>query len=225
MKRCYLIHRLPDSVGQMPLTGEFHPETLTAPWNGLAEADIAAYPWDENGYRPPCKARVGWNRQGIHVLMYAREQRLRTQVHEHGGMVCTDSCMEFFLQPFPESTAVYLNAECTAYPAVLVGIGTNRHDRTVLSSLPEGFAPQASTHAGAWWAVSYTLSNAWLASVFGRAPAAGQIMRGNFYICGDETEYPHFGMWQGFDPLVIPRPDFHQPTLFGELTLAGGDAE
>lgn len=32
-------------------------------------------------------------------------------------------------------------------------------------------------------------------------------------------------MWQKFDPLVIPRPDFHQSALFGELALAGGDAE
>lgn len=225
MKQTYPIRRLPDSAGQMPLTGEFHPETLCAPWSGLAEADIAAYPWDDNGYRPSCKARVGWNRHGIHVLMYALEQRLRTQVRECGGPVCTDSCMEFFLQPFPEGSAFYLNMECTAFPAVLVGIGTNRHDRVVLTSLPEGFMPQASTHAGAWWAVSYTLPAAWLTKVFARPLVAGQIMRGNFYICGDKTEYPHFGMWQSFDPLVVPFPDFHQPTLFGEMILADDGAE
>ena len=38
----------------------------------------------------------------------------------------------------------------------------------------------------------------------------------NFYKCGDETEFPHFGAWK---EVAVPEPDFHRPEYFGELTL------
>ena len=49
--------------------------------------------------------------------------------------------------------------------------------------------------------------------------ASGQKMRGNFFICGDKTEYPHYGMWNGADPAVFPKPDFHQPVNFAPMVL------
>jgi hypothetical protein len=39
---------------------------------------------------------------------------------------------------------------------------------------------------------------------------------GNFYKCGDETEYPHFGCW---NLIASPVPDFHRPEYFGEIVL------
>ena len=37
---------------------------------------------------------------------------------------------------------------------------------------------------------------------------------GNFYKCGDETEFPHYGMWS---EAVSDTPDFHRPECFGRL--------
>ena len=215
----YSIRRLPDRLEPLPLSGEFSPDNLPEPWLGLEEAPLRDYPWDENGYRPPCFARVGWNTHGLHVLMYALEPEIRSEVHSFGGHVWEDSCMEFFLQCAPDRTQNYLNVETSCYPAMLIGIGPDRYSRTVFQSCPEGISLKASVHRGGWWAVNYTLPALLLKNLFGWTPASGQVMRGNFYICGDLTAKPHFGMWQGFDPDVIKAPDFHQPSLFGTMLL------
>ena len=41
-------------------------------------------------------------------------------------------------------------------------------------------------------------------------------MKGNFYKCGDDTKYPHFGCW---NEVVWEEPDFHRPECFGDLIL------
>lgn len=217
--RSYCIRRLPENVGQMPLEGEFRPETIPAPWNALEETALEDYPWDDTGYRPPCFARVGWNRQGLHVLMYAREAELRTEVHHFGGRVCDDSCMEFFVNCSPDTSPNYLNFEVTNYPAMFLSYGSDRHHRADFTLPPPGVSPQGTEHKGQWWAVSYTVPMELILQLYGRPLEAGRKMRGNFYICGDLTAQPHFGMWQGFDTQLIPQPDFHQPALFGEFVL------
>ena len=53
---------------------EFFPDGLAAPWSALEEAEISVYPWDETGYRPQSRARLGWTPEGLYVLMYSREK-------------------------------------------------------------------------------------------------------------------------------------------------------
>ena len=55
------------------------PPPCPAAWAALEEAPIDKFPWDENGYRPPAAARVGWNERGLHVLLYADEPRIRAE--------------------------------------------------------------------------------------------------------------------------------------------------
>ena len=43
---------------------------------------------------------------------------------------------------------------------------------------------------------------------------AGMSIRTNFYKCGDETEFPHFGIWKEYP---LQEPDFHRPEYFGEI--------
>jgi len=214
----YCIRQLPETCAQLPLTGEFDPAVLPAPWNQLEEAALEDYPWDENGYRPPCFARVGWNSRGLHVLMYAKEAVVRRETRHFGGMVCQDSCMEFFVQCNPEKTEDYINLESNGYPVMLIGFGPDRHHRIQFEE-PRGIAPQASEHRGGWWALSYTVPANVIEQLFGVTLASGQKMRGNFFICGDKTEYPHYGMWNGADPAVFPKPDFHQPVNFAPMVL------
>jgi hypothetical protein len=37
---------------------------------------------------------------------------------------------------------------------------------------------------------------------------------GNFYKCGDETEFKHYGMW---NLIENSTPDFHLPEYFGKI--------
>ena len=47
-------------------------------------------------------------------------------------------------------------------------------------------------------------------------PRPGDVWRGNFFHCGDETPFPRWGAWSG----VGERLDFHQPDRFGMLLFA-----
>ena len=43
-----------------------------------------------------------------------------------------------------------------------------------------------------------------------------QKLKANFYKCADKTKKPHFLSWQ---PIELPKPDFHCPQFFGEIEL------
>jgi hypothetical protein len=49
-----------------------------------------------------------------------------------------------------------------------------------------------------------------------RQPVFPQILKANFYKCADKTKQPHFLSWQ---PIRLPKPDFHRPEFFGEIVL------
>lgn len=52
--------------------------------------------------------------------------------------------------------------------------------------------------------------------IYGRDVRPGQRAAGNFYKCGDETEFPHYGAWS---PVRTLSPDFHRPEFFGTLVF------
>jgi len=203
-----------DGVDALPLSGEFDPDAIPEPWKSLDEAKLNHFPWGGD-YRPACAARAGWNERGIHVLMYAREPEIRAEVKETGGMVCTDSCLEFFLAPDADRLA-YLNCEVNPLCVMHLGIGEGRHGRVVLKAVPAGFNPTHSEHRGGWWAVSYTIPADFIRERFGAALASGRAMRGNFYKCGDLTGHAHYGMFKPYD---TPKPDYHRPEQFADLAL------
>lgn len=209
----YAVKRMEDGVGALSLSGEFFPERLSGAYAALEEARIDRYCWG-GAYRPEAFARVGWNAQGLNVLMAAREETIAARETRTGGAVCRDSCLEFFVRPFLDD-ARYLNVEVNAAGVAHIGLGAGRADRLVLDRVPEGMDIAVSAHAGAWWAVSYRLPSALIRALFGRELEPGALMRGNFYTC-DETIHPHFGAWS---PVDTPAPDFHQSGYFGYLSL------
>lgn len=211
----YHIRRLPAGCGRLNLAGVFDPAALPAEYAALEEAQLSHFPFDENGYKPDCRARVGWNEAGLHVLMYANEPVIRAEVAEVGGPVCQDSCLEFFFAP-KEGQLKYFNCEVSPRPIVHLGIGEGRHGRSVFQTLPEGIDPLASRHEGGWWAVSYTIPAAFLKEYFSATLAPGQHLRGNFYKCGDKAEQIHYGMFKPYT-----RLDYHIPTEFADFILQG----
>jgi hypothetical protein len=48
------------------------------------------------------------------------------------------------------------------------------------------------------------------------APKAGTAWRANFYRCGGKTD-EQYGSW---NPITSPKPDFHRPECFGNITFA-----
>lgn len=196
------------------LTGEAFDPAKVAFCQAHDCAAIDSFVWDESGYKPEARAYAAWDASGLHVLLCAREETIAAAETRFGGMVCVDSCLEFFLQPFADDPR-YLNFEANAAGVMHIGLGDGRANRRVLEQMPEGVNVRASKHEGAWWAVAYTVPATLLKEIFGRTLQPGDVMRGNFYKC-DESIHPHFGSWR---PIENPTPDFHRPEWFGEIEL------
>ena len=214
----YVINKLPDDIFRMPLEGEFTPNQILEPWLSLQEAKLESNPWLklDSDYLPKCAARVGWNANGIHVLMYAEEPVIRAEETTIGGDIYLDSCLEFFLSPNAKELK-YVNCEINPLAVMHIGIGDGRYGRNVFVQIPAGFNPVSSKHEGGWWAVSYTIPVSFLKEHFAFVPQSGAHVRGNFYKCGDRERHPHHVMLHPYD---IEKPDYHRPELFADMLLA-----
>lgn len=212
----YIVKKAGDISAPFRFDGEFDPSKAFPPYDRLNEAEIADYAWEDRyPDRYPAFARVGWNEDGLYVLMYALENPIRTAVTEWGSAQCTDSCMEFFVCPFPEKDDRYLNIEVNPLPTAHIGLGSGRHERHVYTGPIEGMDIVSSTHNGKYWAVSYRIPASLIQKVYGMKLESGLKMRANFFKCS-EAIHPHFGTW---NHVGTKRPDFHTPDYFGELVL------
>ena len=211
----YTIKRQPEDISAYKFDTEFSPEALAEGWQELETACIADYPWlADYPDNFPAFAKVGWNKNGINVLMYAKEAPVLAENRGWEGMPCQDSCLEFFFKPFPEQDERYFNFEVNPVGAVCAMTGEGRPNRARFTRPIEGMSVNTVV-SGEWWAVSYNIPVALVKQCFGSELTVGCILRGNFYKCSEKI-HKHFGTWAH---VVAPRPDFHRPECFEELVL------
>lgn len=186
---------------------------------------INHYPWGNGKYTPNVEARILYNESAFLIKFKVYEEKAIARYINMNDDVFKDSCVEFFFQPDPKNDNRYFNFEVNCIGTLLLGLGGDRKTRrrlreetpgqfNIISSLkyarlniiPEGF-----------WTVEYSIPFAFINKHFPEKKfQSGDIIKANFYKCGDETEQPHFGMW---NPISLPAPDFHRPEFFGELIL------
>ena len=158
---------------------------------------------------------------GLEVMMTCREANPRAVYHNPNDPVHTDSCMEAFLDCFPDLPQYgYIALEINANGACHCSFGTGRHTRNYVlkRGLPhpkvaiERFMEDGADH----WRATCLLKTSLLESLYERKCdfAPGHRMRGNFYKCGDHTDNPHWGSWA-----PVEKVDFHVPHLFGDLIV------
>lgn len=195
-------------------------------WKDIQPAYITNYLWEKDTiapYRPETYAQLCWTEDALHGRFVCYEE---SPVIRHSGAnapVYRDSCVEFFLQPMPETDPRYLNFEFNAAGTLLLGLGVDREDRDMSYGLePERFSIVAerglADEAGRiYWTLSFRIPLNWLAEVFpGFSAAPGLAFKGNFYKCGDETPHPHYLSWSRID---VPTPNFHLSAYFGTLAF------
>lgn len=197
------------------------PEGAEDPWADLEAAQISNFPWDENGYRPNAYARAYHTENAIHVKLNAAEHKLKAVYGAMNEPVYTDSCLEFFIMPDPEKDGRYMNFELNPLGTLLLGLGEARDERIEISEeqakLLEISTSTKKTAEGREWSVELCIPFEFLRSIYPTFTVTpNKAMRGNFYKCGDETEFPHFGCW---NPITLKDPDFHVPPFFGTLVL------
>ncbi len=191
-------------------------------WNAVPVAEIDCYRW-LTGYAPRATAQLVYVEGEAFVLrMTCAENAPRAVYTEYNQPVYTDSCLEFFAIWDSDSDR-YVNMEMNARGTLLSNIGADRHERTPILDLCGDIFPVTGEISGGAWAVTATIPLAMIAKLYDLDESelatrltAGYAFRGNFYKCGDETEIPHYGMW---NPVGTEKPDFHRPEYFGTLVL------
>jgi hypothetical protein len=152
--------------------------------------------------------------------MWCFEEHPRAIYHNPNDLVHTDSCMEAFVNYYPEMRELgYLSVEMNVNAASHSSFGTGRYTRQFVldRGLPH---PEAETEIlkidgrPAWRARSLIRLEL-LKALYGRDDfAPGHMMKANFYKCGDHTAAPHWGTWA-----EVKKQDFHTPEFFGDLAI------
>jgi hypothetical protein len=191
-------------------------------WNALPVATIDHYLWLDNGYRPRVEIRACHSRSSLYLFFKVFESRIRARFTRFQDPVYKDSCVELFIDPFPEKGIGYINFETNALGTALIAIGPDRAQRTAIGRQDiEGFQiapsvarPIEGAHGAGFWTLAYRLPLGLFEKHYGSRISSGHIARANFYKCGDETEIPHYGAWSRVES---DSPDFHRPDSFGRL--------
>lgn len=154
---------------------------------------------------------------GLEVTMRCYERDPRAVYREPDGPVFKDSCMEVFLNCFPELPQYgYINLEMNAAGFARCAFGTGRNTRVRLLEMGLSQPEIAVSFGEDYWQVQAVLTERLLETLYERPCrfAPGHKMQGNFYKCGEETAIPHWASWS-----KVERLDFHTPEFFGTLEI------
>ena len=187
------------------------------------EYKVNSVNWPESfPEKPEVSVEVRNDREAIYLQWQVKGEQLRAATTEDQGPVWEDSCVEFFCQVPGEE--YYFNFECNCIGAMVASQRKGR-DEDVRVFAPEQMATisRECTYPreiikekdGLFtWDVKLRIP---LRLIFGEKEIAfPQKLRANFYKCADKTKKPHFLSWQ---PIPLPKPDFHCPQFFGEIEL------
>lgn len=192
------------------------------PWDKLPPLLVDHYLWLNNGYEPRVEARLCWSSSFLYVKFRVGERPAPVRYTKFQDPVYKDSCVEFFVDVFPEKRLGYVNFEMNAQGTLLAAFGPDRDHRKPL--WPEDIAGMSVIsgqehwpEVGDNWHVDYNIPLGLFRKLYGEEIRPGDRAAANFYKCGDETPIPHYGAWS---PVGTPTPDFHRPEFFGELVFA-----
>ena len=136
---------------------------------------------------------------------------------ETDGAVHLDSCMEFFANFDPEHDDRYINFESNSNGNLHCKIGNGRKERKPVRDIVSVMPRTKTEICEDFWTLELSIPVETVKALYGKEKfQAGDIIKGNFYRCGDDLPNPHFGMWNTVD---VPEPDFHRPEFFGEIVL------
>jgi len=186
---------------------------------GIPRVRIDEAPWGAT-YRPRSEAAVGWTPDALEVLLATWETHPRAVETEPNAEVYEDSCLEFFLCPYPEISSAYLNFEFNARGVLLLGFDGPGGAKGERVRLPEAEGSlfrvrPVRLDEGRAWGIRFRVPFSFLEGKFGpKGMAPGHDFRGNFQKCGDKCAVEHYLSW---NPIVAPGPDFHRRECFGAL--------
>lgn len=184
-------------------------------------AEISQYNWGGE-YRPYAQGKLCYVKdQGFVFELMCKESNPRAIYTEQNANVCKDSCLEFFANFKPElKDTGYVNFECNVNGSLLCCYGTVVYPRKTIQEMGIEHPKAVPFKNDTDWGYQVFIPLSLIESVYGQANyKTGDMIKGNFFKCGDDTEIPHFGSYTVIDPEVIKRPSFHQPAYFADMVI------
>jgi len=183
---------------------------------------------ESSEHRPETTFRVLCDGANLYVRFDVKDRYVRSVQTAYQSPVCTDSCVEFFVQP--KEGLGYFNFEFNAGGTLLLHYvedptrtekGLKRSTPvdvewgrrvTVHSSLPATVEPEIAEPLA--WHLEYRIPLGLFERYVGKVDCDNSVWRANFYKCGDKTSHPHWLSWSPVKAL-----NFHLPECFGELAF------
>ncbi|MDE6809309.1 MAG: hypothetical protein K2J42_04390 [Muribaculaceae bacterium] len=173
-------------------------------------------------YHPLTAVYTGHNGSYIFIEFFVRCNFLRAVNTNNNSPVSQDSCVEFFVSPTGDN--FYFNFELNCIGAINASCRSERHNPTRLNDeqlariiryASCGTRPFNEVEGLFSWSITMAIPLDLIGLEFKGEPIQ---IKANFNKCASATSQPHYLSWW---PIDTPSPDFHQPSFFGPVTLAG----
>ncbi|MBK8946896.1 MAG: hypothetical protein IPM32_16730 [Ignavibacteriae bacterium] len=188
--------------------------------SNLNSISINHYLWMQNNYSPKVEIKGCYSESSIFLNFKVFENEITATYTKINDPVYKDSCVEFFINLFPENSEAYFNFEINAIGTIYIGFGKIGNRKIlpikdvelvkVFSTLTKPFIGNIENN---FWEIKLLipiyLLEKYYVQKFARNPA-----KANFYKCGDETRFVHYGCW---NLIKSEKPNFHLPKYFGDL--------
>ena len=182
---------------------------------------------ESSDHHPEIQFALLHDTRNLYLRFDVNDQYVKALQSGFHAPVHKDSCVEFFVRP--KANRGYFNFEVNAGGTLLLSYIENwTRTKTgfekytlvktdlcrkveIFSSLPHTIDPEITTPVQWHIALKIPLSvlEAYIGNIFCEP---GEVWRGNFYKCADETSHPHWVSWS-----PVKELNFHAPECFGEL--------
>mgnify|MGYP004559597487 FL=1 len=186
--------------------------TLDSPvWNDVEKAVLDNDNFcGENAEKITVTAQGVCTKYGITVKFESDEKKPVTKYSHANQPAWTDSCVEFFLTPYPDEKGNYLNFEQSLGGALLLQKGPNAADRVYIPHSDEYFETEKQIDENGW-KIKFFIPFSFIDKHF---VTMNKKFRGNFQFCCEDKD-----VYLTWNRIENPSPAFHKPEYFGEMTL------
>lgn len=201
-------------------------------WRSANVAALTNFLSQSKSRHPRVEAKVVYQDDGLFVFFRVFDKYVRCVQTAYQGGVCTDSCVEFFVEP--KAGRGYFNFEVNCGGTLLLYYCEPRPSTdknapaqkpvfnpvpwelgrqvVVYHSMPRVVEPEIEEDTE--WRVEYFIPFKIFEHYFGPlGPIPGQTWRANFYKCADSTSHPHWVSWAPMGPEL----NFHLPQYFAPI--------
>ena len=174
--------------------------------------------WSNDGYKPAVSFAIVYTEDSILLKYFVTEKYVKADYLQINDPVYKDSCVEFFIAFGDDEN--YYNLEFNHIGTALIGYGSDKNDREILSEAiiskiesHHTIATSADDRGNTEWELTLSIPF----DLFKHNTInslANMLCRANFFKCGDDLPAPHFLSWNAIDN---PQPNFHLPQFFGAI--------